>query len=356
MVAATAAAFVDLAWRPWRHERHGIATRFMTLVMAITLSAITFLAPGTDRPPPPAPGLRLVDGTTLAIQRVSAVRTAAGPPLLVVHGGPGIPMTSGEREVIQHSFRDRDVVFYDQIGSGGSSRLTHPSEYTLPRAVADLSAIVDSLHVPSVVLMGYSWGAVVVTMFAASHPHRVDRLVLLSPGALPLPGAATPSAQPQARLSLGDSTRLYANSLEPRNLFVYLLTLSDIDTAHRFASDAEMDRRFMPLYRLAAKGTTCAAEHVGSSPARLGYYAGQYPQVAPPEPLNRVALSGLNQVPTLILRGRCDYLPRAVAQSYLPVIPRARFVDVADAGHALIEERPEVFHDLVTQFLHAPLD
>ena len=349
----TAAAFAPLVRRSGRTVAV-IQRRSATVVLALVLSLVGYLSPHPADAPSAASGLRLPDGNVLAVQRYGQGGVWVNGPLVVVHGGPGVPMTPHEQATLTAALPERQVVFYDQLGAGRSSRLKQPSGYTMERAVADLAAVVDSLGAPTVTVLGYSWGAPVATLYAASHPGRVERLVLLSPGALPLSGVATPPAQPQARLGTGDTVRLYARSLEPRNLFVYLLTLANIDTAHRFAGDAEMDERFLALYEVAARGTNCATVPVRSLPSRLGYYASQNPQLVPSPTLDDTARVVLARLPALVVRGSCDYIPRTAAQSYLHVLPRARLEHLPDAGHAVLDDRPGAVTGLVSRFLRSP--
>ncbi len=58
------------------------------------------------------------------------------------------------------------------------------------------------------------------------------------------------------------------------------------------------------------------------------------------------------QVPTLLVRGRqSDLLSEAGAQHFLGLVPQARFVDVADAGHMVVGDRNDAFSSAVLGFL-----
>jgi pimeloyl-ACP methyl ester carboxylesterase len=62
-----------------------------------------------------------------------------------------------------------------------------------------------------------------------------------------------------------------------------------------------------------------------------------------------VAQRGL---PTLLVRGRqSDLLSEEGAQEYLRLVPQARFVDVAGAGHMVAGDRNDLFNDAVVDFL-----
>lgn len=58
------------------------------------------------------------------------------------------------------------------------------------------------------------------------------------------------------------------------------------------------------------------------------------------------------QVPTLLVRGRrSDLLSEAGAQHFLGLVPHARFVDVADAGHMVVGDRNDAFSTAVLDFV-----
>jgi pimeloyl-ACP methyl ester carboxylesterase len=57
-------------------------------------------------------------------------------------------------------------------------------------------------------------------------------------------------------------------------------------------------------------------------------------------------------LPTLLVRGRMsDLLSEAGAQELLELVPHARLVDVAGAGHMVAGDRNDVFNDAVVGFL-----
>ena len=56
--------------------------------------------------------------------------------------------------------------------------------------------------------------------------------------------------------------------------------------------------------------------------------------------------------PTLLVRGRqSDLLSEDGAKDYLKVVPHAKFVDVAQAGHMVAGDRNDAFNDAVVSFL-----
>jgi len=117
---------------------------------------------------------RLIDG--LAIHER---RAGAGPPVVVLHGGPG-----AHHDYLLPAFDalaiDRQLIFYDQRGGGRS-----PAGREIPvgwqEHVADLEALRGLWGYEQLTLAGYSWGGLLAELYAVTHPARVARLALVSP-------------------------------------------------------------------------------------------------------------------------------------------------------------------------------
>jgi pimeloyl-ACP methyl ester carboxylesterase len=72
--------------------------------------------------------------------------------------------------------RQHQVIVPDLRGHGRSQHL--PGPYTVPQLAADLVALLDTLALESVDVLGYSQGGAVAQQLAHDYPGRVRRLVL----------------------------------------------------------------------------------------------------------------------------------------------------------------------------------
>lgn len=125
---------------------------------------------------PPSEGYVAVPGG-----RVWYRREGDGPglPLLVLHGGPGLP----------HDYLlplgaladERPVVFYDQLGCGQSERPADVRLWRLARFVVELQAVRDALGLADCHLFGHSWGSMLAVEYALGQPAGLRSLVLASP-------------------------------------------------------------------------------------------------------------------------------------------------------------------------------
>jgi pimeloyl-ACP methyl ester carboxylesterase len=210
----------------------------VVLACAVLLS-LTWLYPGLGSVrPDPVPGvewLDLPDGSRLALH-VTRASAASRPPIIFVHGGPGVADMAHDAPALSALATDRDVYVYDRIGTGAATRLADPMGYTTAREVEDLEAVRARTGAPQVVLIGHSWGARFAAAYAQEHPDRVAALVLTAPGDLPLEGAEVPPGDLTTRLDTSELVKEYLRLLRPRNLFGYALTMADARVAHSIAT------------------------------------------------------------------------------------------------------------------------
>ncbi len=112
--------------------------------------------------------------------RLSAIDIAPDFPqhtLVFVHGFGG--QATQWRYQLNHFARTNRVVALDMRGHGQSDRPA--GTYEMAQIQADLLKALDILKIPGpFVLLGHSFGGAVVTEFAAAHPDRVERLVLIA--------------------------------------------------------------------------------------------------------------------------------------------------------------------------------
>lgn len=113
-----------------------------------------------------------------------------GPPIVCVHG-----ITSNAfyfQALAENLARTHRVFAYDLRGRGDSDK---PEEgYSNPIHMEDLAALIDELGLERPIVIGHSLGAMISLYFAAHHPDKLSKLVLLDAGT-PLPWR-TPAEQP----------------------------------------------------------------------------------------------------------------------------------------------------------------
>ena len=103
---------------------------------------------------------------------------AANPPLIVLHGGPGMSEMGFFRHCNAPLERHFTVVHWDQRGAGKSFDRNIPrSSMTLEQFVADLDELVDIVRRrfgKKVAILGHSWGSALGAIYAARFPAKVS--------------------------------------------------------------------------------------------------------------------------------------------------------------------------------------
>ncbi len=102
-----------------------------------------------------------------------------GTPLLLLHGGPGVP--SYYLDSLRALASDRPVILYDQLGCGRSDRPADASLYQAERFVEEVGQVRAALGLDRIHLLGQSWGGMLATMYALTAPPGLASLILASP-------------------------------------------------------------------------------------------------------------------------------------------------------------------------------
>ncbi|GAA3446164.1 alpha/beta fold hydrolase [Planomonospora venezuelensis] len=114
------------------------------------------------------------DGTRLAYHR-----TGEGHPLVCLPGGP--MLASAYLGDLGGFPARHPLVLPDLRGTGESAVPADPASYRCDRQVADVEALRLHLGLDRLDLAGHSAGAALALLYAARHPERVGRLVLINP-------------------------------------------------------------------------------------------------------------------------------------------------------------------------------
>jgi pimeloyl-ACP methyl ester carboxylesterase len=107
---------------------------------------------------------------------LSGHRGGAGPPALVLHGGPAMEdYTGGLAAELCHSFA---TLRYTQRGAT-TSNVGGP--YTIETHSADALAVLDHFGIERAWAVGHSWGGHLALHLAVSHPDRLLGVVAVDP-------------------------------------------------------------------------------------------------------------------------------------------------------------------------------
>ena len=249
-----------------------------------------------------------VDGMRLHV-RDSGPKDA--PAVVLLHGFGGSVHTWDDwARGLEAQHR---VIRYDQPGAGLSvpDRL---DQYTDERGMQVLTALMDQLGLQRASLVGHSMGGRLAWRFAADHPQRVHKLVLVAPD-----GFASPGFDYGKAPDVGWVTSLLRYTL-PKPLLRASLKPAYADPAAM--TDARADRYHAMMLA------------PGNREALLSRMR-QLVLQPPPPFLARIA------APTLLLWGQADrMIPVANAADYQRAMPQAQLVALPGVGHLPQEEAP----------------
>jgi pimeloyl-ACP methyl ester carboxylesterase len=119
------------------------------------------------------------DGLTLHVRRYGSRATSALPVVCL----PGLARTAGDfhhlaEALAAHPEKPRLVLALDYRGHGRSEYDLDADNYTLPVALADLSAVLIALEIAPAIFLGTSYGGLLAMMLAVSRPTAIAGVIL----------------------------------------------------------------------------------------------------------------------------------------------------------------------------------
>ena len=108
--------------------------------------------------------------------RVAGTAPASTPPVVFLHGGPGQGSEHFDALAGPYMERDLRMVYFDQRGSGKSERPA-TGDYAIATLVEDIEALRQALGVPTIALVGHSFGGLLALEYAAKYPAHTSHVV-----------------------------------------------------------------------------------------------------------------------------------------------------------------------------------
>jgi len=274
-----------------------------------------------------------------------------GPPLVVVHGGPGAShdylLPSLYRLAI--SYR---LVFIDERGSGRSPRLEDPKQYTVEKMADDVEAVRTALQLGKIALLGHSYGGVVVQAYAFKYQANLSHLILASTfsstrelnEALGRMKQAMP-AEKRARLEALEAAGLFGKG-EPWEHGRYPDEYAKLAWGVGYFP-ALYGARPEPNYDPVEGNTKNSWELYREMWGSHGEFVvdGNLKEV---EWVDRLAEI---KVPTLILVGDHDQSDPAMSREMNAKIAGSKLVVLPDSGHMTFVDQPELFIRAIRDFV-----
>jgi pimeloyl-ACP methyl ester carboxylesterase len=271
-----------------------------------------------------------IDGVRLHVRDTGP---RAAPALLMLHGfGSSLQTWEAWAQALSTQYR---AIRFD-LPAFGLTGADPTGDYSDARSFQLIEDLMDRLGIARATLVGNSMGGGIAWRFAATHPARVDKLVLVSPEGFAVPGEDDRAAPP------GPAKIPFTLQLMR---FVLPTPLLRMNLAPSYADETKLTPGVMARYR----DMLLVAGNRDAILARLM----QMPQGQATR-RNPVPLLRTIQAPTLLLWGEQDRLiPFSNAQDYLAALPDARLAALPGLGHVPQEEAPEVSLAPVVAFLNS---
>jgi len=244
------------------------------------------------------------------------------PAIVLIHGfGASLHTWEAWAQDLQKDFR---VIRFDLPGFG----LTGPEpmqNYSDDRVNTILIKLLDTANIQKVTIIGNSIGGRIAWYFAAKHPERTEKLVLISPDGFKSPGISY-NNQPEIPC--------YLNSI--KYIFPQFLFKQNLELAYTNPS-VLTETLFERYYELAL--------YPGNRQAMLDRMRATV--LKDPQ-------SFLKEIhcPTLLLWGDNDrMIPLSNAQDYLRLMPQASLQVLPNIGHLPQEESANVSLPFLREFL-----
>jgi pimeloyl-ACP methyl ester carboxylesterase len=260
------------------------------------------------------------------------------------HPGPTVVLAAGRNDtaiswapLLAALAASTHLVAYDRAGLGASDLGSNQELPTVDRQVDDLVAVIGQTGAGRCVVVGHSWGGLLAQLLAVRHPELVCGLVLVDP------------AHPDMLAGLPRPVR-WLNRSVAEHLPSLLLALGLLEpivrrnarrTAKRFSDDPRIRSVVAEAYRTHARRSQVQASRE------------EWRGIAASAPLlwqARAASASLPDVPVVVLSATRGFPPRlrrrwTTLQAGVAAAARAgrgRHIVVADAGHAIHHDRPDL--------------
>jgi len=257
-----------------------------------------------------------------------------GPMCLYLHGGPGSGSTWMEA-VSGHILEKRfTMVYLDQRGVC-KSETPKNDDFSFARQIQDWEEVRQALGIDHWLLMGHSWGGILMMGYWKAHPNVIDGMMFIN-CTLSRDTSFGESWLPRAISILGDTASPVAKDesrpLKERMMAVFPQLNDDnrwmLFTPNKWANDSIGSWRFHK---------DCISHGKGETPLFMDEYGEDF------RPLTSAI-----KVPVLYLYGRQDY---AVGPDHYKTLhfPNAVVLG-ADCGHMVFLEKPAVFAEALDKF------
>jgi pimeloyl-ACP methyl ester carboxylesterase len=261
-----------------------------------------------------------------------------GEPVVMVHGNPS--WSYYYRNLVSELSGEYQCIVPDHIGCGLSDKPDDPLyDYTLKSRIDDLEALLEHLDVKqNITLVLHDWGGMIGMGFAARHPERIKRLVLLNTAAFHLPET---KPFPWA---LWICRETFLGTLLVRGFNAFALAASHVGVKRQPMDKDVREAYVAPFNSWANRISTL--RFVQDIPLKAGdRNFDLVTEIAD-------SLAQFQSTPTLICFGLQDFVfDKHFLQEWRQRLPQAQVHEFADCGHYILEDAKDEVIGLIGDFM-----
>jgi proline iminopeptidase len=276
-----------------------------------------------------------------------------GTPLVIVHGGPGASHDYFLPYLLPLA-RHNKLVFIDERGSGKSSKMDDPAQYTVENMADDVEAVRQALGLGKISLLGHSYGGVVVQAYAFKYQKNLSHLIL---GSTFASTKQINEALAKIKAAMPEADRKRMEELEQAGLFGKGQTWEHGRYPEEYAKLAWgvgylpflYQKNLDPNYDPVAGNTTNAWDVYREMWGSHGEYIidGNLKSVEYVDKLPSI------KVPTLIIVGDHDESDPVMSKEMHEKIAGSKLVVLPQSGHMTFVDQPALFLKTVSEFVNA---
>lgn len=266
------------------------------------------------------------------------VGTGNKTPILMLHGGPGVP--SYYLKPMSALGSDRKIIFFDQLGCGKSDHITDTTLMTVDHYVEEVAKVVKHFGLKEYYLFGQSWGTMLGTEYFLKHPEGIKAMILSSP-AISIPRwlkdadslISTLPDSIQVAIRTNEKTKNYNAPEYKQGVQVFYENF----VARKLPWSADIDSCFMEIGK------------------QYEYMNGpsEFTIVGALKTFDRTDRLHEINVPTLFITGEFDEAVPSTVKYYQSLVPGASLEIIPGAGHLTMQDSPEQSNKVVRDFLNS---
>ena len=259
-----------------------------------------------------------------------------GTPVLLLHGGPG--SSSFGFDPLKKLGDDRQIVFYDQLGSGRSDRIQDTTLMTVDHYINEVEQVRKSLDLDKVILYGQSWGTALSLEYYLKYPEHVKGIIFSSPYFSTKRWINDANKLVE---TLPDSVQKIIRTNEKNRSF------SNPD--YKNAVDLFYSKFLRRKERTQAKKDS-ASKFFGTNVYEYMWGPSEFTATGTLLTYDRIDKLSEIEVPVLFITGEYDEARPETVKYYQSLVPDADYVEISNSGHATLNDNPKEVLPQVRQF------